>query len=160
MTSRSRWLIAGSGIGLLSLIAVGVLTWLGRRAEPAAPDPNDAALVARGQAVYAQHCASCHGAKLEGQPNWQHPLPNGRWPAPPHDKTGHTWHHPDKVLFQVTKFGMAAIVPDRETDMPAFNGVLTDAEIWAVISYIESTWPTDIRQRQQRMNKSAQARQR
>ena len=25
-------------------------------------------------------------------------LPNGRLPAPPHDVSGHTWHHPDQVL--------------------------------------------------------------
>jgi mono/diheme cytochrome c family protein len=78
-------------------------------------------------------------------------LPNGRWPAPPHDPTGHTWHHPDKVLFQVTKYGMRTMVPGRESDMPAFEGVLTDADILAVLSFIESTWPTDIRARQQRI---------
>src|SRR6266576_3569509 len=100
--------------------------------------------VARGKAVYDQHCASCHGAKLEGQPNWRKPLPNGKWPAPPHDPTGHTWHHSDKVLFKVTKYGMQDIVPDRDTDMPGFKDILSDAAIWAVLSYIESTWPPEI----------------
>jgi mono/diheme cytochrome c family protein len=37
--------------------------------EPAKPDPNDLALTARGKVVYAEQCASCHGASLEGQPN-------------------------------------------------------------------------------------------
>lgn len=91
----------------------------------------------------------------KGQPNWRHPLPNGRWPAPPHDATGHTWHHPDKVLFLVTKYGMRAIVPDRETDMPGFEGVITDADIWAVLSFIENTWSPEILGRQQRLNQSA-----
>jgi mono/diheme cytochrome c family protein len=147
-----RWMAAAVGVGLLVIVAAAALVWLRAGAEITAPDPNNARVVARGKVVYAEYCASCHGAKLEGQPNWQHRLPNGRWPAPPHDPTGHTWHHPDKVLFQVTKFGMASLVPGRESDMPAFEGILSDTDIWAVLSYIESTWPADIRARQQRMN--------
>ena len=58
--------------------------------EPIKPEPDDPAVVARGKTVYDQHCASCHGAKLEGQPDWRHRLPNGRMPAPPHDPSGHT----------------------------------------------------------------------
>jgi mono/diheme cytochrome c family protein len=116
--------------------------------EPTKSDPNDPSLVARGKVVYAEQCASCHGAKLEGQPNWRHRLPNGRLPAPPHDATGHTWHHSDRQLFEMTKNGT---MPGYETDMPAYKGVLSDADIWAVLSLIESTWPVDIRERQQRM---------
>jgi len=80
-------------------------------------------------------------------------LPNGRLPAPPHDATGHTWHHPDKQLFEMVKNGTAGIVPGYETDMPGYKGVLSDTEIWATLSFIESTWPADIRTRQQRLNR-------
>jgi mono/diheme cytochrome c family protein len=59
------------------------------------------------------------------------------------------------VLFDVTKYGMRAMVPDRDTDMPGFEDKLSDADIWSVLSYIESAWPPDIRSRQQWMNKSA-----
>jgi mono/diheme cytochrome c family protein len=65
-------------------------------------------------------------------------------PAPPHDATGHTWHHPDSALFGITKEGLS---PGKyaprgyQSDMPAFGGVLTDEEIWAVLAYIKSTWP-------------------
>ena len=149
MTRALRWSIAAGAIG--SAVAAGVILWLVAGDRRTGADPDDAALVARGKQIYAQHCASCHGANLEGQPNWRQPLPNGRWPAPPHDAGGHTWHHSDEVLFRVTKFGMSAIVPDRESDMPAFDGVLGNADIWAVLSYIESTWPPDIRARQQRL---------
>jgi mono/diheme cytochrome c family protein len=38
--------------------------------------------------------------------------------------------------------------------MPAFVGALADDDIWAVLSYIESTWPPDIRARQQRLNRA------
>ena len=97
---------------------------------------------------------SCHGAKLEGQPNWQTRLPNDRLPAPPHDKTGHTWHHNDALLFKITKLGTKALAgDDYETDMRGFSGELSDKEIIAVLSYIKSTWPAEIRQRHDQMNK-------
>ena len=103
------------------------------------PDPAQLAL---GEKLYAQHCAACHGAQLQGQPDWQKRLPNGRLPAPPHDETGHTWHHPDEVLFGITKHGMVPpyAPPGYPSDMPAFGGVLSDAEIRAVLAYIQSHW--------------------
>src|SRR5947209_5586307 len=69
-------------------------------------DPRDGLRVAQGARIYAQDCAACHGARLEGQPEWRRRLPNGRLPAPPHDESGHTWHHADRVLFAITKNGM------------------------------------------------------
>ena len=106
-------------------------------------NPRDVSKVAEGGKLYAQHCASCHGAKLEGQPNWRQRLPNGRLPAPPHDESGHTWHHPDNVLFGITKEGLVSgryAPPGYESDMPAFSGKLTDEGIWAVLAYIKSHW--------------------
>jgi len=126
--------------------------WRVSSIEATQPDPRSPSLVARGKVIYAEHCASCHGANLEGQPNWRERLPNGRLPAPPHDATGHTWHHPDKQLFEMVKNGTAGIVPGYETDMPAYKGV-SDTEIWAILSFIESTWPGEIRTRQQRLNR-------
>ena len=105
-------------------------------------DPRDAAKIALGAKVYAQQCAACHGAQLEGQPNWRQRLPNGRLPAPPHDESGHTWHHPDYVLFAITKNGLVPpyAPKDYESDMPAFAGKLSDDEIWAVLAYLKSHW--------------------
>lgn len=98
--------------------------------------------LALGQRIYAEHCAACHGARLEGQPDWRKPLPNGRMPAPPHDESGHTWHHPDEVLFGITKHGLVSPYAPRgyQSDMPAFAGTLSDDEIRAVLAYIESRW--------------------
>jgi mono/diheme cytochrome c family protein len=99
-----------------------------------------------GETLYQENCASCHGANLEGQPDWRSRLPNGRLPAPPHDASGHTWHHPDRVLIDITRRGTAAIVGNGyESDMPGFEGVLTDQEIADIIDYIKSTWPERIR---------------
>lgn len=107
-------------------------------------DPTDAAMVADGQQIYERHCSACHGANLEGQADWRQRLPNGRLPAPPHDASGHTWHHPDAVLFGIVKEGLlpGKYAPtDYESDMPAFGSVLSDDEIRAVLAYIKSTWP-------------------
>jgi mono/diheme cytochrome c family protein len=106
-------------------------------------NPRDKVRVASGAKVYAQHCAACHGARLEGQPDWRRRLPNGRLPAPPHDESGHTWHHRDEVLFGITKHGLVPgkyAPPDYESDMPAFDGKLSDDEIWAVLAYVKSHW--------------------
>ena len=95
-----------------------------------------------GERLYQENCASCHGADLEGQPDWRTRLPNGRLPAPPHDASGHTWHHPDRVLLDIVKRGPAAIVgAGYESDMPGYEGVLTDDEITSIVDYIKSTWP-------------------
>lgn len=110
--------------------------------DDARADPGDAARVALGERVYAQHCASCHGARLEGQPNWRSRRPDGRLPAPPHDESGHTWHHPDRVLFAITRNGLVPpyAPKDYASDMPAYAGRLTDDEIWAALAFIKSRW--------------------
>lgn len=122
------------------------------RREPVRVDPGDHKQVALGKRLYANACASCHGANLEGQPDWQRRLSNGRLPAPPHDAGGHTWHHSDAFLIRVTKLGPAAYPAGYQTDMPAFADVLTDREIAAILAYIKSEWPADIRSRQNRLN--------
>ena len=99
-------------------------------------------MIEAGRGLYAAHCATCHGASLEGQPDWQSPLPSGRLPAPPHDASGHTWHHADDLLFRIVKEGTAAVVGGGyESDMPGFASVLSDAEIREVLAFIRSTWP-------------------
>jgi len=112
--------------------------------------------LAKGEAIYAQSCAACHGENLEGQADWRSPGANGRMPAPPHDETGHTWHHSDEVLFAYTKLGGTELMAQRGIDfdsgMPGFEGQLTDQEIWNVLAYIKSTWPEDVRARQAQNN--------
>jgi mono/diheme cytochrome c family protein len=119
---------------------------------------TDPEVVALGRGLYAEHCAACHGAKLEGQPDWRRPDPDGYLPAPPHDATGHTWHHPDALLFEITKHGTEAVVGDGyRSNMPGFGEILTDAETVAVLSYIKSTWPPRIIERHDRLNAEATA---
>ena len=122
--------------------------------------PDDPFIVARGKDVYAAACASCHGVNLQGQPNWQERGPDGLLPAPPHDDTGHTWHHPDAVLFEITKFGVQKFAgADYKTAMPAFDQRLSDTDIAAALSFIESRWPLQIRQRHDAINRTGASQQ-
>lgn len=140
-------------VGATAAAALGaVILWrvLSPTAAETLADPNDPAQVARGAAIYAEACASCHGSDLEGQAEWRSPGPDGRLPAPPHDATGHTWHHADAVLFDYTKLGGAEALAKQgvtgvESGMPAFREVLTDREIWDVLAFIKSDWPEEVR---------------
>ncbi|MBK9020691.1 MAG: cytochrome c [Sulfuritalea sp.] len=99
-----------------------------------------------GEAIYKAECASCHGAKLEGQPDWRIRRADGRLPAPPHDAGGHTWHHPREKLASIVKLGMVPpnAPPGYASDMPAFAGKLSDKQIDNVLAYIESRWPPEV----------------
>ncbi|MBI3041769.1 MAG: c-type cytochrome [Betaproteobacteria bacterium] len=142
------------GVGFLAAsfaFLVGAIIYAQFSEEKPRADPGDAAQVARGKPVYARHCAACHGAGLQGQPDWREKLPTGRMPAPPHDASGHTWHHPDAVLFGITRQGLVPgryAPPNYQSDMPAFGGTLSDDEIWAVLAFIKSSWPEKIRRAQ------------
>ena len=144
-------------IGLIAVLALGlVLLNLPRGATSQRADAGNPGQVALGQQVYAAQCARCHGANLEGQPNWKQELPSGGRPAPPHDATGHTWHHDDSLLFDIIKRGgQTSSLSDEQNTMPAFGSVLGDDEIWAVLAYIKSRWPADIRAAQEQVNQQA-----
>ena len=114
---------------------------------------TDNSIIENGKQIYAKNCASCHGVKLEGQKNWMSRLPDGLMPAPPHDQTGHTWHHPDRYLFMVTKYGIEEFIGEKyPNNMPAYKDILSDKEIIAVLSYIKSTWPTKIKEIHNKIN--------
>lgn len=119
--------------------------------------PEDRELVSHGREIYASNCASCHGENLEGQPNWQEQGDDGLFPAPPHDASGHTWHHTDELLFRITKHGVAKAVglENHSSAMPAYEGVLSDVQIVAVLSFIKSQWPKEIREGHDALNAAA-----
>jgi mono/diheme cytochrome c family protein len=94
-----------------------------------------------GRGLYLEHCASCHGVRLEGQPDWRVRKPDGRLPAPPHDSSGHTWHHSDRALARIVRDGLQTFAPGYETDMPAFRDRLTDVEITSIIEFLKESWP-------------------
>ncbi|NNU81737.1 cytochrome c [Halovulum dunhuangense] len=106
-----------------------------------------------GAALYMEHCAACHGASLEGQPDWQSRGPDGRFPAPPHDASGHTWHHGDGMLIDYITRGGQAVLDDMgvafASGMPGFGEVLGQDEIVAILDHIKESWPEAIRRVQE-----------
>ncbi len=137
-------------IGIIAACAVGivaigagfvVLPRIDASAGEALFPYDDPVAVAAGKVLYADNCASCHGADLTGQPDWRIPDEDGFMPAPPHDKTGHTWHHSDSLLFKITKIGTEAYVGGTyKSNMAGFDGRLSDEQILATLAYIKSTW--------------------
>lgn len=111
-----------------------------------------------GRVLYVEHCATCHGVNLEGQPDWRSPDASGLYPAPPHDETGHTWHHDDTMLLHYITRGGQAVLDDMgitfTSGMPAFGSALNEREIKAILDYIKSTWPADIREMQAQRSKA------
>ncbi len=142
--------------GGLIVLALGALAlWRGESVLDRA-DAENLDQIGRGRVVYAEHCASCHGDNLQGQPDWRIRKADGKLPAPPHDDTGHTWHHADEQLFRITKGGVKPpLAPEGyESDMPAFAETLSDEEIWAVLSFIKSTWSEQSRAYQERIDQA------
>ncbi len=146
----------------LAVIGAGLGGWWksGKAEAEISLRPGDAALVSLGGKVYAENCASCHGDKLQGQPDWQTPLASGRYRAPPHNVQGHTWHHTDELLFRLTKFGPAAVIGNgHESDMAGYKDLLSDREILAVLSFIKSTWPHEVRRNHDLLNEEVRKQQ-
>lgn len=147
---QPRWV----AFSLIASIAVAGSVMVLTALPSGSAEPSDARQVATGAAVYERACAGCHGRNLEGQPEWQTPPIAGVRPAPPHDMTGHTWVHSDRLLFQTIRFGGSAHGDEgAQGAMPAFAG-LSDAEIWAVLAFIKSRWPEDVIESQTQFSRS------
>ena len=84
-----------------------------------------------GAALYARHCAACHGATGQGD-GWN----AARLPVQPtrHTDPATMSQRPDNILYE----GMAAggYVPARSARMPAFGALLTDSPIRALVEHI------------------------
>ena len=93
-----------------------------------------------GAPLYGASCARCHGPRGQGAPGWRQPGPGGKRPAPPLDGTGHTWHHPLRALAYQIKFG----TPGGKGAMPGFSSSLSDAQVLAIIAWLQDKWPDDL----------------
>jgi len=132
---RGKRLIMG---GTALALATGAGVWL----VPVVTGAD----IARGARLYGEACASCHGDKLQGQPDWQTPGADGIYPAPPHDESGHTWHHSDEVLFDYVRLGGAQALAAQgvtgiASGMPGFGDRLSGTEIRDILAFIKSQWP-------------------
>ncbi len=116
---------------------------------PVSPVPTlNPDTVAKGEQLYLTYCAVCHGADLEGQPNWKQVKADGSFPAPPQDSTGHTWHHPDDLLLDIIANGGN---PALGATMPGFGDQLTEDEAASILDFIKSSWGDEEREFQWRI---------
>lgn len=138
-----RWMLA---LAAAAMVGAAAWWWASSSAE--------ADKIAMGAALYTEHCASCHGAGLEGEANWRERRPSGELPAPPHDESGHTWHHADQYLFNIVKYGIAPYAPPGYVStMTGFGEKLSDDQIAAVLAFIKSRWPDSVRERQKALSR-------
>ena len=105
---------------------------------------EDPAVIAQGERLFVQNCAVCHGQQAEGE-NTEIPMggtkQSGGYLAPALNGTGHAWHHPPDMLFQIIRDGSAA----ENSVMVGWTGRMTDAEIHTVVAYLRSLWPPEIK---------------
>jgi mono/diheme cytochrome c family protein len=144
-------------IGLSVIILVGLLFWrfqqTGNSQAPVVinniavpPLPTlDTEAISQGEVLYQQFCATCHGTNLEGAPDWKQNLPDGSLPPPPHDDSGHTWHHPDFLLLQIMTEGGK---PLYDGVMPGFAHQLNPEDMQAILAFLKSHWSRKSREYQ------------
>lgn len=114
--------------------------------DPGAPPEQQR--VARGGELYQQYCASCHRADLSGDPEWKTPNDDGSYPPPPHDSSGHTWHHSDQVLLEIIRDGSDF----PQSKMPSFGDRLSDDDIGAILEFFKTNWGPEEREYQRQVN--------
>ncbi len=138
-----------NGSGMPSL-PVAVLFSLGSLAGVAMAAPA-------GESVFQSACIACHGVDGQGQFPEAPLVPDstGRLGAPPHNETGHTWHHSDVLLVRyVTEGGFSD--PTRFYTMPPFGDILTDEQILQVVAYIKTMWTDEQRASQRQLTEEEQ----
>ena len=124
-------------MGYLLLVACS------EQADPLVMPPDqrvyDTAQLLRGEQLFNQHCASCHGPGASGDPNWRQQGVDGRFPPPPLNGTAHAWHHPLAQLRHTIKNGG----PAGQSNMPAWKTILDDQQIDDIIAWFQSLWPDE-----------------
>jgi S-disulfanyl-L-cysteine oxidoreductase SoxD len=140
-------------------IAIGLAAGGGSQVVPVKSVPAHLAdagsptAVGLGERLYAGHCASCHGRYRQGQPLWQIIDAYAGRRAPALDETGTVWQRSDEAIFHVTKYGRyAAASRGAVSTMPAFEDLLVDREIVAVVAFIKARWPIGLRIAQAMLN--------
>jgi copper transport protein len=129
-----------AGLGTAAIVAGLVLLFQARLSDGAvaAVDPAagvaslDPAAVVRGEALFAQNCAACHGAGAQGDG----PAAASLTRPPANLTSGHALMHSDDDYGYWIENGIEG------TDMPPFGDKLADGEIRDVIAYVRSLQQT------------------
>jgi mono/diheme cytochrome c family protein len=116
--------------GLERALASRALDVYAAKHQPAGGNPTaiTAANLTEGAKEYEEHCAFCHGgAKSKISPMRDKFNP----PAP--QLVNRIPHDDEAWLFWITKHGV------RMTGMPAWDGVMSDEEMWKVVAFIKQS---------------------
>jgi mono/diheme cytochrome c family protein len=100
-----------------------------RVTSPQGPEPD----LARGEKLYADHCAACHGAAGEGV--------KGLYPALAGNRAV-TMKTPANLVRVLMEGGFAPSTAGnpRPFGMPPFAGTLSDDDMAALLSHVRSAW--------------------
>ncbi len=97
----------------------------------------DAEAIARGAAVYAQQCTSCHGddgrgtGQLAGALSHKPADLNNNFHTAPGNGDGY-------LFWRVSEGGTVEPFKSQGSAMPAFKRILTEDERWDVLSYVHT----------------------
>ncbi len=144
MTNPKPTVAITFGAILAMVLSISVAVFAGAPEKPADYDPTDGWDIpppvenienpvddnddarSQGERLYERECASCHGDSGQGDGPDASDLDDF-----PGDFTSDAFAElPDGVIFFMTKEG--------KDDMPAYDGDLTDQQIWQVIRYIRT----------------------
>jgi cytochrome c6 len=95
---------------------------------PDATPADDEVAEVDGEAIFMRECAACHGEEGQG-------FERDGSAIPPHNQ--------NSLVVADEPFPVISVVLTGRGGMPRFDGVLTDEEIAAVVSYIRGAWDND-----------------
>lgn len=121
----------------LVLILATYLTWDRREA-------------ARLSDVYTKECAVCHGAALEGNPEWRQSLFGNLDHAPPLDGRGRATEQPDRTLIKTIRRG---VTPGEGHIGTLKTSRFTEQEAREMLQWIKRHWSKRERRSQSRLTK-------
>ena len=98
--------------------------------EEKSPMSSAAGAAARGKALYASHCANCHGPQGKGDG------PGADYAADLTDDL-RTELNTEGVLFYKIWNGRIKYGKGPTEDMPAFNSKLEKDQVWALVEYLK-----------------------
>ncbi len=95
------------------------------------------AAISAGAPLYGEHCASCHGPRGQGdgaqaQAQATPPLSLGYVACQPYASDAY-------LAWTILQGGQAF-----DTDKPAFENVLSEAQVWQIVAYMRAGFPTQI----------------
>ncbi len=146
LKSQNRWLkVFGFFLILVAIVSI-LLSFSPVDSRWYKPE-----MVAIGDTLFQQNCASCHGVNAEGTLEWKKTDSNGNYPPPPLNGSAHAWHHDLSVLKNSIREGGVKL----GGTMPPFNEKLSASDIEAVIAYFQSKWSDQLYQQWQNRNQES-----